>query len=96
MKSLTTMTKTMLLTATMTAILSVSALAQQEVSPDFFETPPAPIPAQQQSKKVASVKKTSNQQDAQKKRSNRTVNNAKADTNKSAQEQAAVLARVTY
>jgi len=96
MKSLTTMTKTMLLTATMTAMLSLSALAQQEVSPDFFETPAAPAPALQQPKKVANEKKTSNQQDAQKKRSNRTVSNAKADTNQSAQEQAAVLAKVTY
>ncbi|HMK30738.1 MAG TPA: hypothetical protein VK473_13715 [Terriglobales bacterium] len=96
MKFPTNRTKTVLLTATMTAMLSVSALAQQEVMPDVFETPPAPISAEQRSNKVANVKRTSNQQDAQKtKRNNRTASNAKADANQSAQGKAA-LVKVTY
>jgi hypothetical protein len=94
MKSLTTMTKTLLLTATMTAILSVSALAQQEVSPDFFETPPAAAPAQQQPNKAATVKKANDQQAAQKKHSKRTVNTAKAGENQPVQ--TAVLTKITY
>ncbi|HMK29034.1 MAG TPA: hypothetical protein VK473_05060 [Terriglobales bacterium] len=96
MKSLTMMTKTLMLTATMTAILSIPALAQQEVDPDRFDTPPAAAPAQQQSSaKTATVKKTNNQQSAQSKRSKRTTS-AQAGANQSAQDQAALLAKVTY